>query len=123
MTLRQDIRHRRGDSFTSNNFAVLINGAGVPDLEDWTKKAQIRRTFDDSPPIHDFTGDQIVVGTVVLDVDGVDVTTDYIRLELPGANSQAWPITVAEWELQITKGDDQYTLVNGTFRVVRDVTR
>lgn len=123
MTLRHDIRHRRGDSFVSNNYAVLINGAGVPDLETWTKKAQIRRSFDDPLPIHNFTGAEIVVGSVVLDVNGVDTTTDYIRLELPGADTQSWPIVVAEWELQITKGNDQYTLVEGTFRIVRDVTR
>lgn len=123
MTLRDDIRHRRGDSFVSKNYAVLINGAGVPDLETWTVKSQIRRSFDDPSPIHDFTGDEIIVDSIVLERNGEDVTTDFIRLELPGASTQAWPIVVAEWELQITKAGEVHTLVEGTFRVVRDVTR
>lgn len=123
MTLRHDIRHRRGDSFTSKNYAVLINGAGVPNLETWTVKAQIRRSFDDSVPVHDFTGSEVIVDTIDLTQDGVPVTTDFIRLEVPGASTQAWPITVAEWELQIAKAGEVHTLVEGTFRIVRDVTR
>lgn len=121
MTLRHDIRHRRGDSFASKSYAVLINGASVPDLESWTIKAQVRR--EDDSLIHEWTGDQVIVGTVTLDRDGIEVETDIIRLETAGADTDAWPIAVGAWELQISKGAAVYTLVDGSFRIVRDVTR
>jgi hypothetical protein len=123
MTLRHDIRHRRGDTFVSKNYAVLINGAGVTDLDDYTVKCQIRTSFDATPAIHDFTGAEIVIDSVDLNVGGTTITTNYIRLELDGAVTQTWPIIVAEWELQISHAGTVYTLVEGTFRIVRDVTR
>lgn len=121
-TLRSDIRHRRGDSFTSKTYAVLIDGQPV-DLDVWTITAQMRRSHDDPSPVHVWAPDEIVVGTVTFDRDGTPVTTDTVRLETPGADTAAWPIVVADWDLQIARDGDVHTIVEGTFRVTRDVTR
>lgn len=122
-TLRHDVRHRRGDSFVSKTYAVLINGAPV-DLDDgWVIKAQARRSFEDTALIHEWLSDQVVFGQATFERDGAEITTDWVRLETLGADTADWPIVVGEWDLQISKDGDVYTIVEGSFRVTRDVTR
>ena len=122
-TLRHDVRHRRGDSFVSKTYAVLIDGAPV-DLDDgWVIQAQARRTFDDAAVIHEWDSGQVVIGQVTFDRDGAEITTDWVRLETLGAATADWPVLVGEWDLQISKDGAVYTIVEGSFRVTRDVTR
>lgn len=116
---RYDVRTPRGDSFVSKTFAVVIDEHGV-DLTDWTVTAQFRRN---NAVIYEWDNDHVFTGSGLIDYKGTEINTSWLRLETPADATENWPLGVGEWDWQISKGDATYTLIAGSFRVARDVTR
>lgn len=116
---RYDVRTPRGDSFVSKTFAVVIDEHGV-DLTDWTIVAQIRRN---GVVVHEFEGGEIITGEGVVTYKGNPLTTGWLRLEAPDTVTEDWPIGVGRWDWEISKDDQRHTIIAGSFRVARDVTR
>lgn len=117
--IRYDARTPRGDSFVSKTFAVVIDEMGV-DLTDWEVTAQIRIN---NVVVHQFDGDEIITGTGVIPYKTTTINTSWLRLEAPAFVTQSWPLGVGDWDWQIANFAETYTIVRGSFRIAKDVTR
>jgi hypothetical protein len=117
--IRYDARTPRGDSFVSKTFAIVIDELGV-DLTDWEVTAQIRIN---NQVIHTFQGDEIITGTGVVPYKTTTLNTGWLRLEAPSFVTENWPLGVGDWDWQIANFSQTYTIVKGSFRIAKDVTR
>lgn len=117
--IRYDARTPRGDSFVSRTFAVVIDEAPV-DLTDWEVTAQIRIN---NTVIHTFEGDEIITGTGVIPYKTTTINTGWLRLESQAFVTEQWPLGVGDWDWQIANFSQTYTIVKGSFRIAKDVTR
>lgn len=116
MALRHDIRHRRGDTFVSKTFAAMINGQPV-DLVTWEVSALLV-----GPGLsYAWPAPQIHVGAVTFDYNGTTITAPTVHLEASAAVTQEWPVGIARWQMKITNSGEVHTLVEGTFRITKDV--
>lgn len=116
---RYDVRTPRGDSFVSKTFAVVIDEHGV-DLTDWTITAQFRRN---NVIVYEWDNAHVITGSGVVDYKDGEIDTSWLRLEAAAEITEDWPLGVGRWDWQISKDDATYTLIAGSFRVTRDVTR
>ena len=124
MTLRHDIKVRRGDAWTSPTWAVIMPGGLGVDLTDgWDIQATVRLRRNSTEVIWLYAigngGVRLGQATVTLS-DGTAVTTSTV--ELHHDNGVDMPLFVGPWDCQITKDEDTFTIAEGTFRVVGDVT-
>lgn len=127
MTLRHDIKVRIGDSWSSPTWAVLLPGGVGVDLNDgWTCKASVRRHRDYGGfTVHTWSN---VAGSVILGeaevtlASGEQVTTSTVALHHTGSASSGWPVFVGEWDFEISKADEDYTIAGGSFRTIAEVT-
>lgn len=127
MTLRLDIKTRVGDSWTSPLWAVLLPGGLGVDLTDgWTVRASVRRhPRDGGATVHTWEPpDGVVLGQAEVTLaNGTTVTTSTVQLRHTGQASELWPLFVGPWDFEIEKGPDDYTIAEGTFRTIAEVTR
>jgi hypothetical protein len=97
----------QGDDFYVDIAVVNPDGSGA-DLTGWTAEAQIRATRTDMQIMASFTA---------------TITGNIIELHLPNDQSRGLA-PVAEWDCHIRSGTPEiYTIVSGTVRTARDVTR
>lgn len=105
----------------SKTFAVVIDGEAV-DLHEWVITAQIRKHDGVAAVVHEFSDAEVILSQVVIRYNNADLTTSTIQLSTTPSTTGAWPLLVGDWDWQISKGDETYTIVYGSFRVARDVT-
>lgn len=136
------LRWRVGDSWSSNEWAVLVNGAPV-DLTagGWQVRAQARGRAADEDVIaqwgtHVVGAGTVALGTatVVLDDDGTELVTSTVQIRHTPAVSRGWGSLVGEFDAEVirrpipdldpnTPPVENYTIAVGTVHAVRDVSR
>lgn len=123
MTLRHNVKTYVGDSWASPVWAIVLpGGVGVNLDEEWTVAGSIK--LRDGNLIWNYLPpDGITLGQANVTLsDGRQVQTSTVQLKHSGQTSASFPITVGVWDCQITKGQQNYTIVTGSFRTVRGVT-
>lgn len=124
MTLRHDIKIRQGDSWTSPTWAVVMPGGLGVDLTDgWTVRAQAQTSRASTEAVYVYSVDNGGVDLGQAEVtlsNGAVITTSTVELHHPGTTDL--PVFVGPWDCDIRKGDETYTIAEGTYRVIRDVT-
>ena len=127
MTLRHDIKVRVGDSWSSPTWAILLPGGfGVDLTDDWRTVASVRHHVrDGGDTVHIWEEpDGVTIGQADVTLSsGTEVTTSTIRLHHTGSISELWPAFVGHWDIEISKGDDDFTVAAGTFRAITEVTQ
>lgn len=127
MTLRHNIKTRQGDSWTSPTWAVILPGGLGVNLADWVITAQARwHRDDDEQPVISYdqysSSSQVAVGTASVTLsNGTTVTTSTVQLSHDSFT--VLPVFAGFWDCQITKAQNTFTIAEGSYRVIGDVTR
>lgn len=123
MTLRHNVKTTAGDSWASPVWAVVLpGGVGVDLDDDWQVAGSLTRrdgnlVWNYLPP------DGITLGRATITLsDGRQIQTSTVQLTHSGQASNSFPISVGSWDCQISKGQQTYTIVSGSFRTTRGVT-
>jgi hypothetical protein len=119
-----------GDTYWSPRWAVVLRGEPVDLTTGWSVNSQVRRQPSAAEIIYEFDPDDTVITTVVVSVDGAQMETSAIQLYIPATVSAEFEPWTGAWDLEIVHptlavGGTPYrkTLVLGTARTRRDVTR
>jgi len=127
VTLLHDIKVRVGDTWSSPTWAILLPGGFGVDLADgWEVKASVKRhRAEGGAEVYVWSEDEdgVTLGQVEVTLtNGTTVTTSTMKLRHAGEASEDWPIFVGRWDIEISKGVEDYTVAAGTFRTIREVT-
>lgn len=124
MTLRHNVKSYTGNSWTSPTWAVILpGGVGVSLDDEWEVSGSFKQR--DGNLVHNYlTPDGITLGRANVTLsDGSVVATSTVQLQHSAQASSAFPITVGTWGCEIRKGQQAYTIVRGSFRMVRGVSQ
>lgn len=131
LELSEPLKFRLGDTWSSPEWAILIDDNPVL-LEDdnWNVTCQARRDFD-TPVLHEWSTANGGVLLGLVDVTYSDgspsVQTSTVQILHSAATSQEWDPFSARFEIQIERGSElnieRHTVVAGHMTGTPDVTR